>query len=71
MGLLVGGLRYPVLSAGLGLAWCAGRVAYTIGYCRKDKEQGKGRTIGGEVASVIELVQIIMSGVVGYQTVMA
>jgi hypothetical protein len=46
-------------------------VAYTIGYCRKDKEQGKGRTIGGEVASVIELVQIIMSGVVGYQTVMA
>lgn len=46
------------------------RVAYTIGYCRADKEQGKGRSIGS-VGSLVELVLLVMSGVVGVQTIMA
>ncbi|KAF9895757.1 hypothetical protein BX616_008901, partial [Lobosporangium transversale] len=34
--LLIAGLRYPVASAGLGLVWCAGRVAYSYGYTSGD-----------------------------------
>lgn len=30
--LLITGLRYPLLAAGLGSGWLAGRVLYTIGY---------------------------------------
>lgn len=41
--LLIGGLRYPVLSAGLGLAWCIARVMYTLGYV-------KGKTPAGRAA---------------------
>jgi len=60
----------PVVSAGLGLAWCASRVAYTIGYCRADKEQGRGRQIGS-ASSFLEIALIAMSGMTGYQMVMA
>ncbi|MCJ1297411.1 hypothetical protein MMC08_000197 [Hypocenomyce scalaris] len=45
-GMLISGLKYPVLSAGLGASWCVARVFYTLGYMRKDKEQGKGRMMG-------------------------
>ncbi len=30
--LLIAGLRYPVASAVLGLAWCVARVMYAVGY---------------------------------------
>ncbi|KAM0794098.1 hypothetical protein BDR22DRAFT_788917, partial [Usnea florida] len=36
VGLLVGGLRYPVISACVGTAWCVSRVAYAVGYTRRD-----------------------------------
>ena len=61
----------PVVSAGLGLAWCAARVAYTIGYSRADKEQGRGRQFGSMSSSLLELALIVMGGMTGYQIVMA
>ena len=68
---MVGGLRYPVLSAGLGAAWCVTRVGYTWGYCRADKEKGSGRLTFNYVASLIEIVMMGLSGFVGYKVVMA
>ena len=67
---MVGGLRYPVLSAGLGAAWCVARVGYTWGYCRADKEKGSGRVRFVAVASFIEIVMTGLSGFVGYKMVM-
>lgn len=67
---MIGGLRYPVLSAGLGTAWCVARVGYAWGYCRADKENGSGRVRFVAVASLIELVMMGISGVAGYKMVM-
>lgn len=60
----------PVVSACMGAAWCVGRVAYTIGYCRKDRDNGSGRSIGVLPSTLIEWALIIMSGMTGYQMVM-
>ena len=60
----------PVISACLGTAWCAGRVAYTIGYCRKDKSDGSGRRIGGRVANLLEALLMVVGGVTAYQMIM-
>ena len=65
---MIGGVIDPVLSACLGTAWCASRVAYTIGYCRKDKSDGSGRRIG-TMANVFELALMVMSGITGYQMI--
>ena len=65
------GVVDPVVSAGLGTVWCASRVAYTVGYCRKDKNDGSGRTTAGVLSNVVELVLIVMSGMTGYQTIMS
>ena len=46
VGMLVGGLQYPVWSAGMGAAWCVARVVYALGYVSQGKE-GKGRVVGG------------------------
>lgn len=67
--LLIGGLKYPVISSCVGTVWCASRVAYTIGYCRKDKSDGSGRRIGTG-GSLMELALIVMSGMTGYQMIM-
>ena len=45
------------------------RVAYTLGYLRKDKSDGSGRHIGG-VANLFELALIIMGGMTGYEMIM-
>ncbi|KAF6225050.1 hypothetical protein HO133_010245 [Letharia lupina] len=68
VGLLIGGLKYPVVSAAIGTAWCASRVAYTIGYCRKDKSDGSGRQIG-VASSFLEMALMVMSGMTGYQMI--
>ena len=59
----------PVVSACVGTAWCASRVAYTIGYCRKDKSDGSGRLIGAG-GSFLEMALIVMSGMTSYQMIM-
>lgn len=65
----MGGVVDPVVSACIGTAWCASRVLYTIGYCRKDKSDGSGRRLGA-AASFLELALMIMSGMTGYQMIM-
>ena len=67
--MLRSGVIDPVVSACMGTAWCASRVAYTIGYCRKDKSDGSGRHIGG-AANFLEMALIFMSGMTGYQMIM-
>jgi len=47
--LLISGLKFPTISAGMGIVWIAGRVAYALGYARKDQtvqDGGKGRYAG-------------------------
>ena len=44
---------------------------YTIGYCRKDKSDGSGRQLGAIAADVFEVALMVMSGMTGYQMIMA
>jgi len=47
LSLLISGLRYPEAAAYMGFAWTAGRLAYLLGYARKNAPaDGKGRLIG-------------------------
>ena len=59
----------PVVSACVGTAWCVSRVAYTLGYTRKDKSDGSGRRIGA-ASNFLELALIIMGGMTGYEMIM-
>lgn len=43
--ILVTGLKYPLVAAGLGALWSSNRVLYAIGYTN-GKEGGKGRYMG-------------------------
>jgi len=70
VGLMVGGLRYPVVSAVVGAAWCAARVGYMRGYCRRDREEGRGRLGWVVVGSLLEVGLMGLSGVVGWRVVM-
>jgi glutathione S-transferase len=47
VGLLVGGVRYPLTATGLGVGWLVSRVLYWRGYIREDKTNGAGRYAGG------------------------
>ncbi|KAL2047205.1 hypothetical protein N7G274_001224 [Stereocaulon virgatum] len=69
VGLLVGGVRYPVISASLGVAWCVSRVLYTWGYCRADKTDGSGRLVGA-VGNLFELGLLVLSGMTGWGLMM-
>lgn len=46
MAMLIAGLRQPVITAGMGVAWMACRVVYMFGYTRADKTKGEGRLVG-------------------------
>jgi len=61
-GLLIGGLKYPIVSAGLGIAWCVARVMYALGYT-----SNRGRSIGTwfwgpELGEIGEAVQTGIGG---------
>lgn len=43
---LVAGLQYPIASSVMGVGWMLSRLAYAVGYTRKDKTDGKGRLVG-------------------------
>ena len=70
VGLMVGGLRYPVISAAMGAAWCVARVGYAWGYCRADRENGSGRVRWVLASSLLEVGLMGLSGFVGWRTVM-
>ena len=42
----MGGLKYPEISAGLGVVYLVSRVAYTMGYVRPVRDGGRGRYNG-------------------------
>lgn len=44
--MLLSGLKYPMTSSVLGVAWCVNRVIYAVGYTRADQQDGKGRLKG-------------------------
>jgi glutathione S-transferase len=69
VGLLFGGLKYPVLSSTLGAAWLAFRVLYTIGYASPQLVMGKGRTVGYTPAAIIQSIMLITSATVGFQMI--
>ena len=63
--LLVSGLKYPVLSAGMGAFWVVCRVFYAVGYTRPNYEGGKGRYWGiGYYIPTLALM--VMSGMTGW-----
>ena len=45
--MLVGGLTYPRLVAGLGVGWIISRIVYAYGYITSNEPNGKGRKYGG------------------------
>ncbi|OJJ01449.1 hypothetical protein ASPVEDRAFT_634305 [Aspergillus versicolor CBS 583.65] len=47
LSILVAGVKYPELAAGLGAAWAVFRVLFLHGYVYTDKAQGAGRYNGG------------------------
>ena len=44
--MMISGLVFPRASAALGAGWLVGRLLYAVGYTRKDKERGSGRSMG-------------------------
>ncbi|MCJ1287006.1 hypothetical protein MMC26_006353 [Xylographa opegraphella] len=66
--LLVSGLKYPVLSAGMGAFWVVCRVFYAIGYTRPQMEGGKGRYWGAGYY-IPTFALLVMSGMTGWSMV--
>ncbi|KAL9097504.1 MAG: hypothetical protein Q9165_000400 [Trypethelium subeluteriae] len=63
--LLIAGLRWPLVSAGLGVAWSVSRVLYSLGYTDETKERGRGRYVGIwwiPVQSVLFLMAVWVGG---------
>ncbi|MCJ1473231.1 hypothetical protein MMC13_001882 [Lambiella insularis] len=59
--LLISGLKYPVLSAGMGSLWVVSRIMYAVGYTRPQYTNGSGRLWGsGHYIAMLSL--LVMSG---------
>lgn len=71
--LLLSGLRWPRVAAGLGVVWVMGRVLYARGYTNEGKGNvdGRGRWDGGgfAVAAVSQVVLGVGVGVLGWEVV--
>ncbi|KAI1319279.1 Microsomal glutathione S-transferase 3 [Mortierella claussenii] len=65
--LMVAGLRYPVASAGLGLIWCLGRVAYSYGYTSGDPAKRQLGSFG----HIGDLGLLGLTGKVAYDLIMS
>ena len=44
--MLITGIQYPRTTTMLGVGWVLSRIAYGVGYTRRDKTDGSGRAIG-------------------------
>ncbi|KAI1336168.1 MAPEG family protein [Xylariaceae sp. FL0016] len=64
--LLISGLRYPNVSAGLGAAWVIGRFWYAFGYVSQGP---KGRIPGFAISSLSDLALKVMGLVTGYKMI--
>ncbi|KAI5195457.1 membrane-associated proteins in eicosanoid and glutathione metabolism [Aureobasidium subglaciale] len=63
--LLIGGLRFPLLSSAFGVAWSLGRIVYAVGYTAKNKDNGKGR-LAGAFFWLAQLGLFVNAGLTGY-----
>lgn len=68
--LLVAGLKYPLLASAMGAAWGVSRVVYAFGYASPTQKDGKGR-VPGLVYAIPQLGLMVMSGLVGWNMLMA
>ncbi|ROV91428.1 hypothetical protein VSDG_07212 [Cytospora chrysosperma] len=64
--MLIAGLRYPLLAAGLGLGWLAGRVVYTVGYTTSGP---KGRIAGALVHNLSLLGLFVTAGLTAFKMI--
>ncbi|KAK3718533.1 hypothetical protein LTR37_005037 [Vermiconidia calcicola] len=60
--MLLTGLRYPIATTVMGVAWSVGRLVYALGYTKKDGSDGKGRLYG----SFFWLPQFALFGLAGW-----
>ncbi|KAF1990988.1 membrane-associated proteins in eicosanoid and glutathione metabolism [Aulographum hederae CBS 113979] len=67
--LLIGGLKYPVAASLVGVGWVVCRTAYAVGYTRRDKEGGKGRSVGAPFW-LFQVGLYWMAGSLGYSLLM-
>ncbi|MCJ1342082.1 hypothetical protein MMC31_000262 [Peltigera leucophlebia] len=67
--LLISGLSYPTVSAGLGVTWSVARVLYAIGYTNPNKQAGRGRMIGS-FFWLAELALQLTAGFTGWKMIM-
>ncbi|KAI6715268.1 hypothetical protein JHW43_002245 [Diplocarpon mali] len=65
--LMLAGLRYPLVSAGLGVGWTVSRYVYMVGYCQGG--DGKGR-YKGMTSWLFQLGLLGLSGYTGLAMVM-
>jgi len=65
--LLIAGLQYPTASAGLGLIWCLGRMAYSYGYTSGDP---KKRQLGA-FGHIGDLGLLVLNGKIAFDMIMA
>ncbi|MCJ1411349.1 hypothetical protein MMC19_005437 [Ptychographa xylographoides] len=66
--LLVSGLGYPLLSAGMGILFAVSRVVYAVGYTSPNIEGGKGRYYGS-THYIAQLALAVMSGLVAWNLI--
>ncbi len=67
--LLITGLKYPVVTAGLGALWSVSRVLYAIGYTNTADTGGKGRYNGG-LGLIVQYALPLVSGWVAWNFAM-
>ncbi|KJY02158.1 hypothetical protein TI39_contig96g00001, partial [Zymoseptoria brevis] len=65
MAMLISGLKWPVVTAGLGVTWIVGRIVYQIGYTSKTAENGKGRLPGYILGAIPQLALYVMAAWTG------
>jgi glutathione S-transferase len=74
-GMLVTGLRYPMLSAAAGVVWMLGRVMYATGYTSASEKNvnGQGRWYGGGfwLAAVMQVGYMGLVGKMGWDLLRA
>ena len=63
--MLVAGLKYPLVTAGLGAFWSVNRVLYGLGYTRTATTGGAGR-YNGALWMVAHNAMVVMAGMAAY-----
>ena len=66
-GLLLGGLTYPVVAAGAGVAWGLGAIGYYLGYARGDPKLRYSR--GGGLLRLATLVLQVLPFITAYKLI--